>query len=40
MTVDAAVRRLGVSREKIIKSMLFIEGGGLPVLGIVTGDRG
>ena len=39
MTVDAAVRRLGVSREKIIKSMLFIEDGGLPVLGIVTGDR-
>jgi len=39
MTVDAAVRRLGVSREKIIKSMLFIGGGGLPVLGIVTGDR-
>jgi Cys-tRNA(Pro) deacylase len=39
MTVDAAVRRLSVNREKIIKSMLFIEGTGLPVLGIVTGDR-
>jgi len=39
MTVDAAVRRLGVNRGKIIKSMLFIEEAGLPVLGIVTGDR-
>jgi len=39
MTVDAAVRRLGVNRDKIIKSMLFIEDAGLPVLGIVTGDR-
>lgn len=39
MTVDAAVRHLGVNRDKIIKSMLFIEDAGLPVLGIVTGDR-
>lgn len=39
MTVDAAVSRLGVSREKIIKSMLFIDDSGTPVLGIVTGDR-
>jgi len=39
MTVDAAVGRLGVSRERIIKSMLFIDDSGLPVLGIVTGDR-
>lgn len=39
MTVDAAVRRLGVNREKIIKSILFIEAAGLPVLGIVTGER-
>lgn len=39
MTVDAAVRRLGVSREKIIKSILFIDDSGLPVLGIVTGDK-
>jgi Cys-tRNA(Pro) deacylase len=39
MTVDSAVRRLGVSREKIVKSILFIDDSGLPVLGIVTGDK-
>jgi len=39
MTVDAAVSHLGVSREKIIKSILFIDDSGLPVLGIVTGDK-
>jgi len=39
MTVDAAVSRLGVSRGKIIKSILFIDDAGLPVLGIVTGDK-
>jgi len=39
MTIDAAVGRLGVSREKIVKSMLFIDDSGLPVLGILTGDR-
>jgi len=38
-TVDAAVNRLGVSREKIVKSILFIGSSGLPVLGIVTGDK-
>jgi Cys-tRNA(Pro) deacylase len=39
MTVDAAIKRLGVSREKIIKSMVFIDEEGLPVLGIVTGEK-
>jgi prolyl-tRNA editing enzyme YbaK/EbsC (Cys-tRNA(Pro) deacylase) len=39
MTVDAATNRLGMSHEKIIKSMLFIDDAGLPVLGIVTGDK-
>jgi len=39
MTVDAAVSRLGVNRKKIIKSILFIDDAGLPVLGIVTGDK-
>ena len=39
MTVDAAVNRLGVSRERIIKSILFIDDVGLLVLGIVTGDK-
>lgn len=38
MTVDASVKRLGVSRERIVKSMLFIDDLGQPVLGIVTGD--
>ncbi len=39
MTVDAAANRLGVSREKIIKSIVFIDDAGLPILGIVTGDK-
>jgi len=39
MTVDAAVRRIGVSRERVIKSLLFICDNGSPVLAIVTGDR-
>ncbi|MBS7648392.1 YbaK/EbsC family protein [Candidatus Bathyarchaeota archaeon] len=38
-TVDAASRQLGVSRERIIKSLLFICHDGSPVLAIVTGDR-
>jgi Cys-tRNA(Pro) deacylase len=39
MTVDATVNRLGISREKIIKSMLFIDDAGMPILCIVTGDK-
>jgi Cys-tRNA(Pro) deacylase len=39
MTVDAAVSRLGVNRERIVKSILFIDHAGLPVLGIVSGDK-
>ena len=39
MTVDAAVSRLGVSREKTIKSILFVDDAGLPVLGILTGNK-
>lgn len=39
MTVDAAVNRLGVEREKIVKSILFIDDRGLPVFGLVTGDK-
>lgn len=38
-TVAAAAKRLGVSPERIIKSILFIDDGGLPVLAIVRGDR-
>ncbi|UCE95960.1 MAG: YbaK/EbsC family protein [Candidatus Bathyarchaeota archaeon] len=39
MTVDAAINRLGVSRRRIIKSMVFVDDDGLPVLGIVTGNK-
>jgi Cys-tRNA(Pro) deacylase len=39
MTVDAAVKRLGVSHEKIIKSIIFVDDAGLPLLAIVTGDK-
>jgi len=39
MTVDAAISRLGVSRNRIIKSMVFIDDEGLPILGIVTGEK-
>ena len=39
MTVEDAERQLGVSRERIIKSMLFIDEDGEPILGIVTGDK-
>ncbi|MBS7649337.1 MAG: aminoacyl-tRNA deacylase [Candidatus Bathyarchaeia archaeon] len=39
MTVDAAARQIGVGRERIIKSLLFICDDGSPVLAIVTGDR-
>ncbi len=38
MTVDAAASRLRIAREKIIKSILFIDNSGRPVLAIVTGD--
>ena len=39
MTVDDAKRLLGVNRGKIIKSMVFIDEVGLPILGIVTGEK-
>ena len=39
MTVEAAERRLGVSRERIIKTIVFIDDKGNPVLGIVSGDK-
>lgn len=39
MTVEDAERQLGMSRERIIKSLLFIDGSGTPILGIVTGDK-
>lgn len=39
MTVNAAVKQLDVSPEKIIKSMLFIDNNGHPLLAIVPGSR-
>ena len=39
MTVEDAERQLGIGRERIIKSMLFVDEKGVPMLGIVTGDK-
>ncbi len=39
MTVNAAVKQLEVSPDRIIKSMLFIDNNGQPVLAIVPGNR-
>jgi Cys-tRNA(Pro) deacylase len=39
MTVEDAEKQLGVDKERIIKSLLFIDENGEPILGIVTGDR-
>jgi len=39
MTVEDAERQLGLSRERIIKSMLFVDEKGVPMVGIVTGDK-
>lgn len=39
ITVEAAEKRLGVDRKRIIKSMLFLDEKDVPIFGIVTGDR-
>jgi len=39
MTVEDAEKQLGISRERIIKSMLFVNEKGVPLVGIVTGDK-
>jgi len=39
MTVEDAERQLGISRERIVKSLLFIDEDGKPILAVVTGDR-
>jgi len=39
MTVEDAEKQLGISRERIIKSMLFVDEKGIPMVGIVTGDK-
>jgi Cys-tRNA(Pro) deacylase len=38
-TVSEAENVLGISCERIIKSMVFIDDKGLPILAIVTGDK-
>jgi len=38
-TVEDAEKRLGINRERIIKSMLFVDEKGVPILAIVSGDR-
>ena len=39
MTVDDAERQLGVSRENIVKSIVFVDEDDAPILAIVPGDR-
>ena len=39
LTVEDAESQLGVSRERIIKSMFFVDEKGVPMVGIVTGDK-
>lgn len=39
ITVEDSEKRLGVDRQRIIKSMLFVDDKDVPMLGIVTGDR-
>ncbi|MFX0168208.1 MAG: aminoacyl-tRNA deacylase [Candidatus Hodarchaeota archaeon] len=39
MTVAAAVNQLGISSAQIIKSMIFIDAKGHPILAIVPGNR-
>jgi len=39
MTVESAERQLKVAREKIVKTVLFVDEKGVPVLAIVTGDK-
>jgi len=38
-TVEDAEKRLGITRERIIKSILFVDEKGVPILAIVSGDR-
>lgn len=38
-SVEDAERQLGISRKRIIKSMLFVDEKGVPLVGIVTGDK-
>lgn len=39
ITVDAACRQLNIGPEKIVKSIVFLDQDGNPILAIVSGDR-
>ncbi|MEM3755103.1 MAG: YbaK/EbsC family protein, partial [Candidatus Bathyarchaeia archaeon] len=39
ITVEDAEKQLKVSKERIIKSILFVDENGKPILAIVTGDK-
>ena len=39
MTVEAAAKQLRTTPEKIIKSLVFIDSSGTPLLAVVRGDR-
>ncbi len=39
MTVDAAARQLGISPDKIIKTLVFIDEKDEPLIAIVCGDK-
>ena len=39
MTVEDAENELGIRRERIIKTLIFNDEKGIPLIGIVTGDR-
>jgi Cys-tRNA(Pro) deacylase len=39
MTVEAAENELGIGRGKIIKTLVFKDEKGEPLIGIVTGDK-
>ncbi|RLE84346.1 MAG: hypothetical protein DRJ41_03320 [Thermoprotei archaeon] len=38
-TVKEAEKALGISRDKIVKTLVFIDDSGSPVAAIVTGDK-
>ncbi len=38
-TVERAAKKLGVERERVIKSMVLVDERGVPILAIITGDK-
>jgi Cys-tRNA(Pro) deacylase len=39
ITVEAAAKRLNITADKIVKSIVFIDQDGKPLLAIVSGDK-